>query len=559
MSWERVIGWGAETGLMITVLIVFVLLIRRPVAKTFGAKAAYALWALPIMRLFTPGITLPNFLPAKPDVLTVNEISYAYTSSDVLVAPVAADWTTYMLPVLAVIWVMGAAIYLLNQVLKQSELADRLNYESEAAPMSIKSLAKDAAKQLGFKKVPAIRMGLEGTGPLVCRITKPTIYLPYDFEQQFTLSQQRFALLHEMAHIKRRDLWAAWAWLIFRAVNWPNPLVHYANHAFRADQEAACDATVIALVGPQKSSIVAYAETLLRAAQNAAQTGRASPARGELALTIHQPLKERLNMLNTNTSKSGWLARVGASAIVIAAFGLTAPLSLAENHPHDDAPVKTEKNVSKSVMKFITNEDGKEMKRHIEIITEDGEVKAYEIDEDGDKVEIDPDDIDIEGFDIETMKGGRAFAFSSGGDGEGKVMKRVMKMMSKKDFDKWRDGDFKEWKDGEFAEWVEKQSDGKENVFVFKGEGGEMMFPHPPKAPNAPHVLRFEKHGSHAPGDMHMKMRIRSAESMLEAAETMIEEAEKTGEDARKLAKAKRSLEKARKSLRDAEKALLDD
>ena len=40
-------------------LIVAVLLLRRPVSRHFGARAAYALWALPFLRLMLPPIVLP--------------------------------------------------------------------------------------------------------------------------------------------------------------------------------------------------------------------------------------------------------------------------------------------------------------------------------------------------------------------------------------------------------------------------------------------------------------------------------------------------------------------
>jgi beta-lactamase regulating signal transducer with metallopeptidase domain len=43
-------GAFAEALLASTLLMVFVLGIRRPVARRFGAHVAYALWALPALR-----------------------------------------------------------------------------------------------------------------------------------------------------------------------------------------------------------------------------------------------------------------------------------------------------------------------------------------------------------------------------------------------------------------------------------------------------------------------------------------------------------------------------
>ena len=56
----QTLGW---TG----ALIVLVLAARRPVARTFGPQYAYALWALPFIRLVLPPLTLPAWMaPAAP-------------------------------------------------------------------------------------------------------------------------------------------------------------------------------------------------------------------------------------------------------------------------------------------------------------------------------------------------------------------------------------------------------------------------------------------------------------------------------------------------------------
>jgi len=87
--------------------------------------------------------------------------------------------------------------------------------------------------------------------------------------------------VHEFAHIKRCDLWVALATLIFRAINWPNPLVHYAAHKLRGDQEAACDAFVVQVTGG--NSAHSYAETLVKAVRQ--QTKISKPC-AQLALSL---------------------------------------------------------------------------------------------------------------------------------------------------------------------------------------------------------------------------------------------------------------------------------
>ncbi len=52
-------SFAFETIAWTGALIALVLVLRRPVSRHFGAQAAYALWALPFLRLLMPPIVLP--------------------------------------------------------------------------------------------------------------------------------------------------------------------------------------------------------------------------------------------------------------------------------------------------------------------------------------------------------------------------------------------------------------------------------------------------------------------------------------------------------------------
>jgi beta-lactamase regulating signal transducer with metallopeptidase domain len=45
------IAWAVEAVIASTALMLLVMIVRRPVAEHFGAQAAYALWALPALRM----------------------------------------------------------------------------------------------------------------------------------------------------------------------------------------------------------------------------------------------------------------------------------------------------------------------------------------------------------------------------------------------------------------------------------------------------------------------------------------------------------------------------
>ena len=63
-------SWLIDTLVTTGALIVLVLLLRRPVSRHFGPGMAYALWGLPLLRLFLP----PLVLPAAPAPVATTEV-----------------------------------------------------------------------------------------------------------------------------------------------------------------------------------------------------------------------------------------------------------------------------------------------------------------------------------------------------------------------------------------------------------------------------------------------------------------------------------------------------
>ena len=96
---------------------------------------------------------------------------------------------------------------------------------------------------------------------------------------RYTPSERRLALLHEGAHHDRRDILANLVALAVLALHWWNPLAHRAYRAFRADQELACEVTVLADV--ENGDRRAYGSAVLNGCEHFCARRRAgSPTTG---------------------------------------------------------------------------------------------------------------------------------------------------------------------------------------------------------------------------------------------------------------------------------------
>src|SRR5919202_149761 len=73
------------------------------------------------------------------------------------------------------------------------------------------AVMEQVAAQLGLSRRPALVL-TDGVGaPFVCGLLRPALVLPRGLMAELGADRWREVVLHELAHLKRRDLW--WGWL----------------------------------------------------------------------------------------------------------------------------------------------------------------------------------------------------------------------------------------------------------------------------------------------------------------------------------------------------------
>ncbi|MEM7493707.1 MAG: M56 family metallopeptidase [Pseudomonadota bacterium] len=382
MNWSDlhpIIQEAGNTTLAVALLCLLVLLIRRPFAERFGAKAVYTLWLVPLARFFMPplpqnwslsgwlglGQTRPLAQPVQSataeaapvwqagpvenatievvpletapleSARAIEEIapvpvdfipavgqtsesapSWLMAAYDTSIAFLSANW----IGLAVLVWGLGALVWLGRGLRRQDVFMRLVRTDSEPAPADVTANAKLIASEIGLRRAPEVRMSLLSSGPLVTGLARPVVLLPLWFKEDYTPSERRDALIHELMHLKRKDLWAYQMARFMTATQWFNPLAHVALHAFRTDQEAACDADVL----KQKSvSKAEYGRTLIKAARLARPSDRRFAT---ASLTLAHPIKERIKLMTkpTPTLRSRLTGTAIASAIGAGALFVTA-------------------------------------------------------------------------------------------------------------------------------------------------------------------------------------------------------------------------------------------
>lgn len=108
----------------------------------------------------------------------------------------------------------------------------------------VSRMMQATAAETGLNKAPRLLLGHADSVPMVWGIFRPCLLLP-EGVQHWPAEKLRAVLLHELAHLKRRDPLALWIGQVMLAAHWFNPLAWLTLRRLRADQERACDDTVL--------------------------------------------------------------------------------------------------------------------------------------------------------------------------------------------------------------------------------------------------------------------------------------------------------------------------
>ncbi|KQM18851.1 M56 family metallopeptidase [Novosphingobium sp. Leaf2] len=328
------IEWLTDTLVYTGALMALVLAVRRPVSRWFGAGAAYALWALPMIRLVLPPLALPRgLLPHLtvgvqsltasaadvPSVETMHTVTggaalpsavpLAHAAPPVTDAPGLLSQVPWMSVALTV-WLTGALLFLAWRFVTYRWMRRDLLADARLVARS------------GAVRIVETRAI---TAPLAFGVFDKVIALPWNFLAEADSETSDFVITHEMEHHNGSDLLALIVMQPLFALHWFNPLGWAAWRAVRADQESFCDARVMA--GRTRAERASYGQ-LIASMAGGTRLGLAAPMAGPLSGA--KPIVQRLKALSAHdiTPARRVLGR-SLFALAIVAVPATATISYA--------------------------------------------------------------------------------------------------------------------------------------------------------------------------------------------------------------------------------------
>ncbi|MBI4663711.1 MAG: flagellar basal body-associated FliL family protein [Verrucomicrobia bacterium] len=191
------------------------------------------------------------------------------------------------------IWACGAGLLLFGMLERHRRFAKWVTTMEPIRDSRITRLLEDSKKTMRVTRRVQVRSADWLKTPALFGFLTPRLLVPAEISQRLEDRELRLVFLHELAHLRRRDILLNWVIILVQALHWFNPLVWLAMRRLRADRELVCDEMVMTHLDPDGRRL--YGNTLIKLAHNFSMAGL-SPS---LAPVVHRKseIQRRITMI----------------------------------------------------------------------------------------------------------------------------------------------------------------------------------------------------------------------------------------------------------------------
>jgi beta-lactamase regulating signal transducer with metallopeptidase domain len=310
--------------------------------------------------------------------------------------PLMEQWLEAQYPVIVTIWLLGFGFFGL-QLMGGLWHIRRLRRKG-IRPVSTawQQKAADLSARLSFSRPIALLESALVHAPMAMGHLKPLILFPVGLINQLSQAEVEAVLIHELAHIARRDWLFNLVQAFIEAVFYFHPVVWWMSGVIRTERENCCDDAAVRLTGNR----ILYVKALVQVqemAKSAAIPALALGLDGNVSLLRRRPqLLERVRrVLNQSQPKSQIMEKFIATSILLGLMILVgikanstpalhdafqkimaSPATLFDGSQAIAPPSDTVPEPKHRVRKITREEDDKK----VELETRDGKITRLSID-----------------------------------------------------------------------------------------------------------------------------------------------------------------------------------
>lgn len=320
--------WLLRTTLQASLLICLILLLQTMLRSRLGVRWHYCLWLLLLVRMAIPWmpesrVSMFNLLPqsmpqrqlehAKGQIADDSADSIAASANTSESAPISTATVAQAEPeskeadgqaklmlfefvaVLPLAWLVGALALAIYVCASNLNFLRIVRLRRPLTDQKVLDLLEDCKSQMGIRTILGIVTTDKVKSPALFGFVRPRLLLPEGMIETLDQQELRYVLLHELAHLKRHDIYIGWLISLLQVLHWFNPLVWLAFYRMRSDRELACDALVMART--QSDEPKNYGRIIVNLVERFSRPQRLPGMAGILETKAH--LKRRITMITT--------------------------------------------------------------------------------------------------------------------------------------------------------------------------------------------------------------------------------------------------------------------
>jgi beta-lactamase regulating signal transducer with metallopeptidase domain len=156
------------------------------------------------------------------------------------------DWVNANSEIVIVIWAFFFLLSCLRLVTGLAAVNRLRHYKTHPVTTEWKAKLKQLQEVIGVRCSVSLLQSELVKVPIALGVLKPLIFIPLGLLSQLPAEQVETILLHELAHIRRRDYLINLLQHITEAIYFFNPPIRWISSLIRQEREASCDDVVLA-------------------------------------------------------------------------------------------------------------------------------------------------------------------------------------------------------------------------------------------------------------------------------------------------------------------------
>jgi len=260
-----------------------ILIIKAIFKQKLSARLQYGIWFILILKLLIPfSVESPvNFVSqfsqvkqvlentensssdTKGQMLTditnqnLDSSSYGMVKSTVFYEKLGINLYTA-----AVIWLLGGIDILIYIVLVNISQFIKMKKYVFCRDKDTLRILEECKTKLRINFEVSLLLDDRLRSPMLYGIIHPKIIISKKVIKELSKEEIRYIFLHELSHVKRRDLSVNVAALLIQTVYWFNPIILYSIYKMKQDCEISCDATVLKVLN--QDEYIKYGLTIIQ-------------------------------------------------------------------------------------------------------------------------------------------------------------------------------------------------------------------------------------------------------------------------------------------------------